>query len=437
MAKAVADINGFIEIRDNKLSRPGVFEYLGSEIGAPEPNRIYYVLRPEEELKDPDCLDSFKLQPWIIQHKMLGKAFDAPPEAKGVHGVIGQDVYFDDDDKTLKGNIKIFSDSLEQEIDGGTDELSLGYRCVYEFGKTGTYNGERYNVIQTKIRGNHLALVDDSRSNVAVMDCAMDSNLMVTMDIDRAKTMGKKKAAKAKAPKVGDKKASTAQDAGMTIDEVIKALGDIMPQIEAMKEAIAMLGGGGEPEGEAEAEGEMSYDQDPEAEEEAEGEMSYDQDPEAGEEVSDMEETEDEEADKDDKDDKGTAMDQKTEIKNAVEAALKPFLSELNVVKEAQGNALDHKGVLSQINDRNALATDLSWHVGTFDHAAMTLDEVAKYGVDKLSIPVDEGHELGALRAYLHGREIPRRALYSVGSGEDSAVVTAEAAIDEVLKGGA
>jgi hypothetical protein len=88
---AEKDRNGFKEIKDNPLSKVGVFPYLGKEIpGAPDPTAIYYVYRPEEELAHPDCINSFKLLPWVDEHTLLGDLPGAvPAEQKGVHGVIG------------------------------------------------------------------------------------------------------------------------------------------------------------------------------------------------------------------------------------------------------------------------------------------------------------------------------------------------------------
>jgi len=93
----VPDINGWPEIRSNPLSKVGVFPYSGRSIpGAPEPDRAYNVLRPAEELSDPECIQSFKLLPWIDNHVMLGKEDDGlmPAEKKGVQGVIGEEVFW-------------------------------------------------------------------------------------------------------------------------------------------------------------------------------------------------------------------------------------------------------------------------------------------------------------------------------------------------------
>lgn len=162
------DTNGWPEIKRNPLSLVGVFPYLGRSIGAPDPDRIYYVYRPAEELSSQECIDSFKLVPWVDDHTMLGSEY-TPAEQKGVHGVIGEEVFFEDG--TLYGNVKVFSDKLAALIEGGKKELSLGYRCEYEF-TPGVFNGVPYDAIQRGIRGNHLALVQAGRmgKEVAVLD---------------------------------------------------------------------------------------------------------------------------------------------------------------------------------------------------------------------------------------------------------------------------
>jgi hypothetical protein len=166
------DLNGWPEIKDNPLSKIGVFPYSGAQIHPDlEPDKIYNVYRPEEELSHPDTIESFKLLPFTDEHAMLGAegAGLMPAEQKGVHGVIGEDVYYADG--YLKGNLKIFSDKLSQLIDSGKKELSIGYRCLYDL-TPGVYNNTHYDAIQREIRGNHVALVNEGRAgpDVAVLD---------------------------------------------------------------------------------------------------------------------------------------------------------------------------------------------------------------------------------------------------------------------------
>lgn len=410
MAEATTDNSGFIEIRDNRLSKPGVFDYLGSEIGAPEPDKVYKVCRPKEELADPDCVASFKLQPWVIGHKMLGKKFETPPEEHGIHGVIGENVYFDESDGWLKGNIKMFTDELESEITNGIDELSLGFSCTYEFGKTGTYDGVAYNVVQRNIRGNHLASVEESRMDVAVMDSAtaMD-HLTVTLNPTGVTIVDKKTV------KDDDKaKDGTGQDADMTMSEMMAALKELMPMMKAMQEMMAMANGN------MNMDGDYNMDTDPMKKD------AMDEDKEEG-----MDEDKEEGMDED-KEDNG--MDQKA-VTAAVAAAVKPLADEIRTLKQQQAG-MDSGTLLQEISKRDELAAQLSHHIGTFDHASKTLAEVAAYGVEKLEIPCEKGTEVAAIGAYLHNRKRPTDALYTTKTtGQDGKPVASP--VDAYINGSA
>lgn len=182
----VKDGNGWELVKGNPISKVGVFPYHGSVISKElEPDRMYAVYRPEEELSDPECIESFRLIPWIDDHVMLGSEEDGltPAERKGIHGVVGENVYFEDG--YLKGDLKIFSEKLAKRIANGKKDLSIGYRCEYDI-QSGTYKGVQYDAVQRKIRGNHLASVDEGRSgpDVSVLDhfkFTLDSKGLTTM----------------------------------------------------------------------------------------------------------------------------------------------------------------------------------------------------------------------------------------------------------------
>ncbi|KEZ23179.1 hypothetical protein HS327_00785 [Glaesserella parasuis] len=175
--KKEVDTNGWFEVKDNPLSKEGVFLYRGNQIILPDGSRasetddLIPVYRPADELSNPEAIDSFKLVPWVDEHTMLGseELGLTPAERKGVSGVVGEDVYFKDG--VLYGNIKAFSENLARKIENGKKELSLGYRCSYER-SSGEWNGQKYDYIQRNLRGNHLALVDKGRmgAEVRVMD---------------------------------------------------------------------------------------------------------------------------------------------------------------------------------------------------------------------------------------------------------------------------
>ncbi len=368
------DLNGWPEIQDNPISKTGVFEYLGSTIDAPNPDRIYRVYRPESELSDPDCINSFKLLPWIIDHEMLGEG-ETPAERKGIQGVIGERVYYDDG--YLKGNIKVFSDHLNRLIDTGQKELSLGYKCAYEF-TSGTFNGEQYDAIQRDIRGNHIATVEEGRMGpeVAVLDRAI-----VTFDAQEFSVMSSK-TPKDTPPKAAAKPAAgqdeemqekgedgeimeEGKDEEMSLSAMSEMITKLMPLLEEVEKMKAMMNG-------HESEAPMMEQEEMDGEE-----MEY--------EAEDAEEKE------------SGGMDSVNKTIHAMQA-------EINQLRKSQ-KAMDSRTVFQKISDRDDMADRLSHFIGTFDHRHMTDSDVAKYGVEKLSIPCMKGHEVAALTAWMHDRK--------------------------------
>lgn len=169
------DHNQFWLIKDNPITKAGVFPYFGRQISPSlEPDKIYQVYRPAGEIKK--AADTFKLVPLVDDHTMLGPDF-TPAEQKGVHGVLGEDIK--EKDGTLYADVKIFSEQLKKEIQDGKKELSLGYFCRYDL-TPGQYNGMHYDAVQKDLKGNHIALVDNGRMghDVRVMDRALACDAM-------------------------------------------------------------------------------------------------------------------------------------------------------------------------------------------------------------------------------------------------------------------
>ena len=170
------DHNQFWLIKDNPITKAGVFPYLGKQISPElEPDKIYQVYRPAEEIRK--AADTFKLVPLVDNHTMIGKDF-TPAEEKGVHGVLGEEIK--EKDGVLYADVKIFSESLKNLIQNGKKELSLGYFCEYDL-TPGEYHGVHYDAVQRSLRGNHIALVDNGRMGHDVR--VMDSMAFDAMDI--------------------------------------------------------------------------------------------------------------------------------------------------------------------------------------------------------------------------------------------------------------
>lgn len=167
------DNNGYMTIEGNPISKEGVYDYLGSQIpGYPgDPNDIVKVYRPGAELARQETVDSFKLMPFIDEHKWLGvegtDAGDLP-----LTGTTGEKVYYEA--PYLRANLRVYSQKLLDAFNTGKVQLSPGYTYDYVH-SPGQWQGINYSYVQSNLRGNHLALVEKGRTgaDVAVMDSAI------------------------------------------------------------------------------------------------------------------------------------------------------------------------------------------------------------------------------------------------------------------------
>ena len=180
----------------------GVFPYTGKQIDYDgslrlDPHKIYWVLRPPEELFHPDAIKSFNGLPIRIGHVMLGTGFKSVDD-EPVDGCIYNVRQSLDMPEYLIGDFSIYTDKMKEVLEKGRiRELSLGYRCQY-IPESGVYNGQPYEFKQANLRGNHLALVENGRcgSSVRVCDEAIltfDSLPEEMIEMENAKVIEKAK----------------------------------------------------------------------------------------------------------------------------------------------------------------------------------------------------------------------------------------------------
>jgi uncharacterized protein len=356
------DQNGWAEIRDNPISKVGVFQYSGGVVDPDgslglDRNKFYNVYRSAEELQDPECLDSFRLLPWIDEHVMLGatEAGLKPAEEKGIHGVIGEDVYFKDG--YLRCNLKIFSEKMAKKIDkDGKKELSIGYRCLYAQ-ESGVYDNTHYDFVQKEIRGNHIALVHKGRSgsDVAVLD-----GFKLTLD-GKELIMAKKEDEMKAKDNMGEEEE--------TMDSLRKENMDLKEKLKK-KEAEAK---DVEPEDfvdKAKVSDKMAKD-------------------------GDTKKKDGDECKSEDK----MAEDKKKDGMDALEQTVSELQAEVKALRDN-----GEKALFSRISRRDTLAKKLLPVIGAFDHKEKTLEEVEQYAVKKLGITCKPGHESSVLDGYLAGR---------------------------------
>ena len=398
--KKEIDHNDYWFIKDNPLSKVGVFPYLGCQIGEDlEPDKIYYVLRPEEELSKSETLESFKLQPFINDHAMLGtKPGMVKPEDKGIDGVIGEDIYFKDG--VIYGDLKLYTESVKEDIESGKKELSLGYFCDYEQ-QPGEYEGLPYQFIQRNIKVNHIALVDEGRmgADVRVMD------KRITFDtIKEIKEMLKKQTKSLSKSALDEdieeitkpqEDACEGKDEDVDKRKLIDEIGGILKDkvddeiIKTIIEKCELL----------------SYDDSETG--------ANDEDP--------VEEAKDED-DKPAEDELNEEAPVETEIKEE-----EPAKGEVKV-------EVSMDEMIKQIGQRDSLVDAIKPLVGdNKNYKMMTTVEVAKYACDKLDLKATKGQEVSVLRGYIAGLN-KSKVNYSIDNAISVSPKTDEA-FDNYIKG--
>lgn len=382
------DTNGWFEVKDNPLSKVGVFPYRGSQIDGDgslglDPERLYHVYRPPEELGAEATIASFRLLPWIDNHAMLGAVDDGktPAEQKGVQGVIGEDVHFKDG--TLYGNLKVFSEAMANLIRAGKTELSCGYHCRYEQ-QAGEFDGQPFDFIQHDIRGNHLALVNSGRMGpgVRVLDHNDAGNFVSSID-RKDQIMAESSNNENGAPP------------SMTLEEVVNALQTLLPAVAALQKAAQGVAAGAESTTEAgagENDGVGGGNGGGEAAAVAAGGTG---------------------SGKDNEYLAGAAGEASASGAAAGGEGRKPGdEDDDDPDKKRQGSGMDESDRFrlyqSRIAARDKLYGRVSEHVGAFDHSIMDEQGVAEYACRKLNLTPAKGHEVSCLNGYLSAAKVPR-----------------------------
>lgn len=223
------DDNGFLHVALTPISKATVNPYLGKEIPFSDehgfdPEKIYYALRPADELEK--AANTFNGLPLLLEHHEINAE---NPAKEWVVGSVGTDAVFEA--PYLKNSMTVTDAQAIQYIeDGQAAEISCCYSYDPDFtsGEFTEVDGSKvhYDLIMRNIKGNHVALVPEGRAghDVKVAD-SMDAvkysnenerrmdNMMNGIPIDEflAKFMPlasdeKKAAAKSELEKMGETK---------------------------------------------------------------------------------------------------------------------------------------------------------------------------------------------------------------------------------------
>jgi hypothetical protein len=146
-------------VADAKIARTGIQNYLGSEVGKPD-IAVVRVYRPEEEVFHADSMASFAHRPITLDH---------PPESvtaknwkRFAVGVASNEVTRDGG--FVRIPMMVTDQAAIDAWEGGQRELSNGYDCELDFTPGRTNDGQEYDAVQRRIRGNHIAIVSAGRA---------------------------------------------------------------------------------------------------------------------------------------------------------------------------------------------------------------------------------------------------------------------------------
>lgn len=155
-------------IVDAFLTRTGVFVYRNPD------GTERREFRPPEEVFHADALDSMKLAPVTNDHPP--ELIDSTTARQFAVGAVGEAVRRDGD--RVAASLVVFDADTIAEMDAGKLQTSCGYECDIEETSGTSPNGERFDVIQRNIRGNHVAIVQTGRAGAEIA-VRMDASYQV------------------------------------------------------------------------------------------------------------------------------------------------------------------------------------------------------------------------------------------------------------------
>ena len=168
---------GYLVCKNVPIARTGVQDYRGSEFGADEPEQLYHVTRPQNEVFSPAAIASFEGKPVVDEHP--DEDVTSENYNRYMKGVC-RDVKKGEGDlaQFLVGDLVIYDQDLISKIKNGKREISCGYDCLWVPTADDAYE-------QREIRGNHIAVVDKGRAGhkVAIRDDAGRSKEMKSKNI--------------------------------------------------------------------------------------------------------------------------------------------------------------------------------------------------------------------------------------------------------------
>lgn len=146
-------------VADVRAGRVGIQTYAGFEVNRPE-KEVIRVYRPADEVFSDETLGSFTSVPITLDHP--DEAVNARNWKKFAIGYTGEDAR--SEGRYVRVPLILKDAAAIEAVQNGKRELSFGYTCDLKWEPGVTEDGEEYDAIQQRIRGNHLAIVSAGRA---------------------------------------------------------------------------------------------------------------------------------------------------------------------------------------------------------------------------------------------------------------------------------
>ena len=214
-------------VADVRVARGGnIQDYYGHEIGEGEPNQLFKIWRPEDEIFKRDSLTTFAHKPVTMGHPAEGVSPDT--WRNDAIGHIGSEVVRDGE--FVRVPLVVMDGEAIKDIEGGIRQFSMGYDCDLVMQSGSTPDGRTYDGYQRNIRINHCAFVEAGRAGP---QCRIGDSAKRTNTNDEGKTMTKSVTIDGKTFEVADEVAAALMKG--TITDTIAAAG------KAVTDATAAL----------------------------------------------------------------------------------------------------------------------------------------------------------------------------------------------------
>jgi hypothetical protein len=184
------DDNGFLILTNIVAARTGVQKYYGKELGITDPqlkDEMFYLERPPEVVFDSETIKSFNSAAFTDGHPIEERRVTATNGGKLIKGNLrnARKAKFKDENgnELLLVDAVITDEKVIQDILNGKRQVSAGYAWDYK-----VISLEEHKLKVTKIRANHLALVDRGRAGTAVI---LDEDIDIVIPLNHKENITK------------------------------------------------------------------------------------------------------------------------------------------------------------------------------------------------------------------------------------------------------